>query len=186
MKEHDTSSVITISGILGGGFFAAGVYLMLSSYPEQDVVGMMGGLGLVVVGGRWLAPLLAGAIAEPAGRIFYPGDKLDKPQPIYSLAQAHRSFQRYEEAVQELLKLVEAHPQEFQAWRELLELTLLELKDESRAREYHLRALRSFQDPAQRQRLHMAWSDLSARAMRAQEKSAADSNRYELPDPDRS
>lgn len=182
MKEQDSSRAIAFSGVLGVGLFVVGTHLMLSSYPEQDVVGMMCGLGLLIVGGRWLAPLLAGAIAEPAGRIFYPGDKLDKPSPSYSLAQAHRSFERYEEAVQALLEVVGSHPQEFQAWREILELTLLELQDEPRARGYLQQALRACEDPAQRTRLQQSWADIRERATRAGSNVQETPTHFELPE----
>lgn len=143
-----------------------GWYQMLTCYDAQDMVGLLMGAGLTVVGGGWLAPLISESLSSVAGRLFHNGDYLDKPPPRYSEVASKRAFGDFPGAIAALWEIVGTHPDELRAWHELLELILIEQQDPAAARHTFLQARLARKTPEDKAQLEQFWLDLQHRAER--------------------
>lgn len=153
-----------IRGVVGGGLFFYGTWLLHVSQRDAEPHLLLVGLACLIVAGKLLAPFIAAQLSRPAGLIYSPGVYLNKPPPTYSRAHGHRAFRRYEDAMLALWEILAEHPQELEAWSELIELALIDLADPARAREIFLEARRSLVSPEKRSQLEDVWTMLGARA----------------------
>jgi len=93
---------------------------------------------LIVAGAIILAFPLARLFAEPAGSLFYPGKRLSRAQPMFSIPESKRAKGLYEEAITGFEKIAEDYPDETKPYIEMIDIAIRDLKDPERAsRMYH-------------------------------------------------
>jgi hypothetical protein len=90
---------------------------------------LFGVAGAIIV----FSSLLARLIAEPSGRLFWPGEHFDRPQPVYGIPQSKRKKGLYEEAMAGFEKIAKDYPEEVQPYIEMIDIAILDLKDPERA-----------------------------------------------------
>jgi len=143
-----------------------GWFRMFKCYDEQDILGLLVGAGLTVMGGGWLAPLVSESFSRLAGRIIHNGEYLDKPAPRYSEVAPRRAFEDFPGAIAALWEIVGTHPEELRAWHELLELILIAQRDPAAARHAFLQARLAQKTPEEKAQLEQFWLELQHRAER--------------------
>ncbi len=89
---------------------------------------------------------LAEQIAKPFANLFYPSDSFKRPPVSYTLARRYRRELRFEEAVAQYENIIEFHPQERQAYLELIEAAG-RLGDEDLVEKYTALMHRRFPEP---------------------------------------
>jgi len=87
----------------------------------------------IVAGAIILASPLTRLLAEPAGSLFYPVRRFDRPQPMYSIPQSKRAKGLYEEAMAGFEKIAETYPDEVQPYIHMIDIAIVNLKDPDRA-----------------------------------------------------
>ena len=115
--------------ILAALFFWLGWYFLI----HGNIGGAFIGCAAFIMGAVIVAAPLAELIAEPAGNLFWPSARYDRPQPAYSIPQSKRARGLYEEAMAGFEKIAEEYPQEVQPYVEMLEITTVNLHDPKRA-----------------------------------------------------
>lgn len=143
-----------------------GVVTMHRNYDQGNIIGVLMGLAVTVMGGGWLAPFITEKVAHRAGRLFHNGEYLDKPPPRYSEVTSRRAFGDYGGAVAALWEIIGLHPTEKRAWHELMEIQLLHLHDAAAARHVFLQARNAMPAPEDRIQLEQVWGEIQARAER--------------------
>lgn len=149
----------------GGGLFVVSLLLLYWAQRDIEPHFIVLGAGALVISGKVLAPMVAEQLSGLASFLYVPGAKLSKPPPAYSKARGHRAFYQYEEALAALWELIAQHPQELEAWKELIEITLLDLRDPARARSIFMEGRRTLKRQERVKLLEEAWSTLGARAV---------------------
>jgi hypothetical protein len=110
-----------------------GTVKLFSAFSDGDIFGLLLWTGVLAVAGGLLSPLIAGVLGGKATDLLYAGQRLSRPQPAYSIPRARRVAGAYEEALEELRKIVQAHPSELEAWTEMIDIVLVDLRDGDRA-----------------------------------------------------
>lgn len=139
---------------------ALGWWLLASaSGGLQAFSRLLFGMACVVAGAVIMAPPIARLIAEPSGNLFYPGKRLDRPQPVYGIPQAKRARGFYEEAMAGFEKIAEEYPDEVKPYVEMIDIAIRDLKDPDRANAIYRRGvsrLRKDEDKEVLARMHGA------------------------------
>ena len=99
------------------------------------------GMACLVGAAIMIASPMARLVAESSGNLFYPGRRFDRPQPMYSIPEARRASGFYEEAISGFEKLAEAYPDEVKPYIEMIDISILNLKDPERANEIYRRGV---------------------------------------------
>lgn len=133
----------------GGGFGAVGPLLL--------------GMAAWVLAALLIAGPLAERLTAGTGRLFWPGDRYDKPQPVYGIPQARRAEGKYEEALAGYAKLVTEHPNEIRAFSCMFEIVLLDLGDRPRADEILAWGLAACPDDESRASLQRGFDAIASR-----------------------
>jgi hypothetical protein len=124
-----------IFSLICRSFFAAPCfwgswYLLHSAAIDiSDIVQILAGLVLSLVGIAIMAPPVVTLIAEPTGNMFYPGQRYDKRQPVFSVPQALRRKGEYAEALSMYQKLVEDDPRDIRPYIEMINIAIMDLND---------------------------------------------------------
>ncbi len=169
-------TVLGVLLVLGGGRG------LLVSAGEGDTGGMLIYWLVTTVGAFFLAPMIAERVADPVVRFLY-GGKRGSLKPDLSIPQAHRKFERYEEALETLEAIVAETPDHLDAWVEMVDIALSDLGDHERARLALHRGLKSLSDPEERTLLKQAFRTLSEKASRRVAAPSAESPQVlEFPD----
>jgi len=149
--------------------FALGYFLLLRAgggFLRVFALGLLG-CACILIGAIILAFPLACLIAEPLGNLFYPGERFNRPLPMYGIPQAKRAKGLYEEAIAGFEKIAEDYPNEVKPYIEMIDIAIRDLKDARRAGAiYHrgIAALKKEEDRANLTRMYGAiQSRLNAR-----------------------
>lgn len=111
-------------------------YLVLCSPAGgalQSYAGGAFGCVFIICGAIVLAFPLARLLAEPWGNWFWPGDRYDRPQPMYGIPQSRRAKGLYKEALAGYEEILKEHPGERRAYVEMIEIAVVNLNDANRA-----------------------------------------------------
>lgn len=109
-----------LAGGAGGGPLGAyGLAFFLGS--------LLGAVG-IVLGLMW-APHLADLVARSLTDVFDGGVADGKPPPLYSMAEARRKRGRYPEAIAEIQRQLQRHPEDCRLWLMLAEIHAEDLHD---------------------------------------------------------
>ena len=149
----------------GGGLFIFSWVLLYWARRDGEVPLILFGVGGLVISGKLLAPMVAEQLSRLASIFYSPGTKLSKPPPAYSRARGHRAFFQYEAALSALWEVLALHPQDLEAWKELIEIALIDLRDPARARAIFLEGRRTLKAPERLRHLEEIWSALGSRAV---------------------
>lgn len=123
--------------LAGAPCFAAGGFFF---YTSGDF-GVLFSLPFLLCGALIVAPLLATIFAEPFRSLFYPVGRFDRPLPLYSVQEAKRTKGLYEEAIAGLEKIAGDYPGELKPYTEMIDIAVVNLRDENRARSFLHRGL---------------------------------------------
>lgn len=134
-------------------FFALGASAVFGFYS----------FGLIFIGAVIVAKPLARLVAEPFGAIFFPNEHFDKPQPIFSIPEARRQEGKYEEAIEGFRSIVEEDPQELRGYVSMIDVAVVNLKDEARANDMLEWGLSRLSRREDRERLISAFQNIRSR-----------------------
>ncbi|GEM_PF-1800249 len=109
-----------------------------------------------------IAPSVAGFFSEKFGGLFDPSER-GKPTPVYSIPESKYKREQYAEALEEFEKLSRQFPNEFRPYQAMLEITLIHLKDRTRADAIYQRGLRSLKQAEQCELLTKIYNAIIAR-----------------------
>jgi tetratricopeptide (TPR) repeat protein len=99
------------------------------------------GCASIIVAAIILAFPLARLIAESSGNLFWPGTQFFRPQPVYGIPQSKRAKGMYEEAIAGFDKIAQDYPDEVKPYIEMIDITIVNLKDPDRASAIYERGL---------------------------------------------
>ena len=116
--------------ILAALFFWLGWYFLI----HGNIGGAFIGCAAFIMGAVIVAAPLAELIAEPAGNLFWPSARYDRPQPAYSIPQSKRARGLYEEAMAGFEEIAGEHPQEVQPYVEMIDIAIVNLHGPERAK----------------------------------------------------
>jgi hypothetical protein len=106
----------------------------------------------LVAGLLWVGPITS-FLAEPVGNLFFPKDRFDRPQPLYSLAEAQERRREFEQAMATYAGIAESFPDETRPWIGMLEIAIRDLHDPERAQQLYERGIAELTTPEARETL---------------------------------
>jgi tetratricopeptide (TPR) repeat protein len=104
------------------------------------------GMASMVAFAILLASPIAGLFAEPSGSIFYPGRRLSRPLPMYSIPESKRARGDYEEAMTGFEAIAADYPDELKPYIAMIEIAIENLKDADRANAIFQRGIELLKD----------------------------------------
>ncbi|MFO1475027.1 MAG: tetratricopeptide repeat protein [Verrucomicrobiota bacterium] len=114
LKRSDDPPVLIVRWICTGLVLALMVRKVIPFVADGGAAGAYLGIPLTAVCGLLLAVIwrhsITRMIAAPFGSLYDGGSREPDPQPLYSLAQAHRNRGRYTEAVAEIRRQLDRFP----------------------------------------------------------------------------
>lgn len=90
--------------------------------------------GILIVGAILLAKPLAGWVGDLLANLFMPGERLDGPQPMYSIPEGRMAAEDYEGALEAYAALAAEHPGEIAPHLRMMEIWLRVYRDAGAAR----------------------------------------------------
>ncbi len=170
----------TIKYVVGLALFIAGTVQLFKAHAGADPFGILFGAGLLIVASGFLAPLIAAVIAKPAGRLFYPGEKLERPPSAYSIPRSRRAFGKNEEGIQELQAIAKEYPDAVEAWSEMLDVAVVDLMDGDRASVILHQGMATLPSPEAREELGRTFKAMMIRLKEHRAVLARDSQPFRL------
>ena len=148
-------------------FLASGLVILSraggsDSALQGYAVGLFG-CASVILGAVILAFPLARLIAEPAGSLFYPIKRSSKPAPMYGIPQSKRAKGLYEEAMAGFEKISEDYPNELQPFIEMIDISIVNLKDPERANAIYRRGVSVLKKREDKEALARMYSAIRSR-----------------------
>ncbi len=121
------------------------------------------GCAIIITGAIILAFPIARLLAEPVGSLFYPGKRLSRPVPMYSIPQSKRKSGLYEEAMSGFEQIAADYPTEVQPYIEMIDIAVMDLKDPDRANEIYRRGVSVLKKQQDRESLATMYSAIRSR-----------------------
>ena len=112
----DAIGLFFFAQAMKGGGFAAVVTIPLGAL-------------FFVLGAIPIAPWIAERFAGPAGNIFFPDRRFDRPQPTYSMAETKRVRGEFVEALEEYEGILADYPGDLRCFIAMLDIAATDLKD---------------------------------------------------------
>jgi hypothetical protein len=116
-----------------------------------------------VVGAIIVAFPFARLIAEPAGKLFYPGQRFSRPQPAYSIPESKRAKGLYKEAIAGFERIAEEHPSEVKPYIEMIDISIVNLKDPESAKQIYQRGISVLKNDKDKEVLATMYSAIRTR-----------------------
>lgn len=117
--------------LIGGWVSFGGAWSAENAFVT--VGGVILGCGLLLGAAILLAFPIARLASVPWGNLLYPDAKYDRPQPLYSLAEAQARREEYEKAMGTFEQISVDFPGEIRPWVGMVEIAVMALKDVARA-----------------------------------------------------
>jgi len=115
---------------LAAPVFALGWFLLASAEGGWAASPrLLVGMACIVVTAIILAPGLARLVAEPSGSLFYPGKRLGRPAPMYSIPQSKRKKGLCDEAMAGYEKIAAEYPGETKPYVEMIDIAIVDLRN---------------------------------------------------------
>jgi len=95
--------------------------------------------------------------------LIYPNRYFDRPQPMYSIPAAKRAKGLYEEAIIGYLQLAVDYPDELQPYIEVINIAIVDLRDEERARFFLQKGLTDLKNPDDQKTLSLVFETILTR-----------------------
>ncbi len=131
-----------------GLVLCVGAWWWLGAKGQEE--GIPGGLlmivaahGLLVVAAILLARPVAGWVGDLMANLFMPGERHDRPQPMYSIPEGRVAREDYAGALEAYAELAAEHPEEVAPHLRMMEIWLRVYKDPEAARTIRDNALLS-------------------------------------------
>jgi hypothetical protein len=144
-----------------GLVFCLGAWWWLGAKGQEE--GVPGGLfmivaahGFLVVAAVLLARPLAGWFGDLMGNLFMPGERHDRPQPMYSIPEGKVAGEDYAGALAAYAELAAEHPEEIVPHLRMMEIWLRVYKDPEAARTIRDNALLSIKGRKNREKFGAA------------------------------
>ena len=148
---------LLIRFLLAGMATWYGRYLIITAETEvMDISRLFAAMLCFVIAALVVAPQLLSFVVDVTGGVFGGGFG-GKSRPFYRLAADKRARGRYQEALVELEKIVDEHPQEVEAYLEMLAITMSDLNDFEQARAICLRGKKALASRADRELVASAY-----------------------------
>ena len=148
--------------------FALGLAGVLSERGGDP--SMLGGIGMVLaaslcfmIAAIFLAGPMAAFLAQPFGNLFFPADEYDRPQPLYSLAEAQARRSEFETAMTTYEGIAESFPGEIQPWLGMIEIAVQSLNDMDRAQRIFERGVAALPTPEAKETLAVMFRGIRSR-----------------------
>jgi hypothetical protein len=132
---------LALLGIIGFPLAIGGIIMLFRADSAHSPGGGLFACAAIIMGAVILARPLARLIAEPSGNLFYPGQRFSRPQPMYSIPESRRARGLYEEAITGFEKIAEDYPGEVKPYIEMIDISIVHLKDPDRANEIYQRGV---------------------------------------------
>ncbi|MFH2218493.1 MAG: hypothetical protein ABII68_02385 [Pseudomonadota bacterium] len=97
-----------------------------------------------------IAGPIAHLIAEPAGALYYPEKSSAKSPVDYDVPKSLKERGLYEDAWKEYEKIAAEHPEEVKPYIEMIDIAVINFKDDKRAEAVFLKGLSMLQDSEDR------------------------------------
>ena len=137
---RDILRTVALVGI-GLPLAVGGTVLLFRAGVTGSPAGGLTACAVLVVGAVVLAAPLARLAAGPSGRLFWPGKRLSRPLPMYGIPASRRAKGLYEEAMSGYEKIAEEYPGELKPYVEMIDISVVNLRDGERARSIYHRGL---------------------------------------------
>ena len=113
---------------------AFGWFLLASANDGRAAIpGAFFGTACLVTAAIIIAPPIARILAEPAGNLFYPSRRFDRPQPVYSTGEAKRKNGLYQEAFDHFAGIAAEFPNELKPYVEMMDIAIVDMKNRALA-----------------------------------------------------
>lgn len=154
--------------VLASPFFALGYYILFRASDSGDgVVGAFDlslfGFAGIILGAIIVAFPLARLAAEASGNLFWPGKHFDRRQPMYGAPRTKRARGDYEEAMAGFEQIASDYPGELQAYVEMIEIAIVNLKDADRANTIYQRGVAAMKSQESKEKLAGMYSAVRSR-----------------------
>lgn len=90
-------------------------------------------MGLILAGAVCLALPLSRLLSRGAGGLYFPDEKLDRPPPLYSRAEALAKMDRFDEAMAAYEAIARDYPDEVKPYIDMIEIAIRHYRDPERA-----------------------------------------------------
>ncbi len=135
--------------------FGAGALVLLGTSKLESAnflaaCSALFGLGFFVAGAVFLGPTLAKILVQPSGNLFYPVDRYTKPQPVYSIPRSRRLEGKFRDALEGYRLIVQEHPQERNAYLEMIDIALRDLHDDTLAESILMQGMEALAEESDR------------------------------------
>jgi len=154
----------TVLRLFGIVVCAAGWWWLGSRGQEEGIPGGMLAIlaahAALVVAAILLAKPLAGLIGDGLSGLFMPGERFDKPPPMYSIPEGRMAKEDYAGALEAYAELAAEHPAEIAPHLRMMEIQLRVYRDPEAARTIRDNALLSIKGRAQLEKFRSAAAHL--------------------------
>jgi hypothetical protein len=172
METHELLKRVVYYGI-ASAFLCGASYCFWTGAREGDPAANLGGL---IIGLALLLPAailfvfpLSRILSSPWGKLLYPDAKFDRPQPLYSLAEAQARREEYETAMTTYEQIAADFPEEIRPWIGMVEIAVMALNDLHRADTIYQRGIEQLTNPQARDTLERMFRGIRSRRDEAPE-----------------
>ncbi len=141
---------------LGIAVFSGLAWWCLHRGIQGSLLFLLTGFAALLVAAVLAARPLAGVFGTLWAGLFVPGDRFDRPQPMYSIPEGKLAAQDYPAALQAYADLAAEHPREIVPYLRMMEIYLGHYGDEQSAREIREQGLRLIRGRANREKFRRA------------------------------
>jgi len=110
-----------------------------------------------------MAPQIARLLAEPAGKIFYSGERFAHPQPMYGIPESKRKSGHYQEAFDGFQKIAGEYPQEVKPYLEMINIAIVDMKNKKLADSVFHQGIATLDEKEARDTLAQMYKAISSR-----------------------
>lgn len=151
---------IPILRLLGIALCGAAWWWLGARGQEKGIPGGMLSIvaahGVLVVAAILLAKPLAGLVGDWLSGLFMPGERFDRPPPMYSIPEGRMAAEDYAGALKAYAELAAGHPEEIAPHLRMMEIWLRVYRDEAAARTIRENAMVSISGKKNREKFDTA------------------------------
>ena len=141
-----------------------GWYLLASATGGWSAMGrLIFGMAFLLTGAIIISPALARVVAEPAGNLFYPGRRFDRPQPAYGIPESQRKKGQFDHAFAGFQQIAAEHPQELKAYVAMIDIAVVDLRRPELAESVYTQAQATLRNRRDRASLHVMYEAITSR-----------------------
>ena len=126
-------------------------------------IGYILALGIIMGGCLLLAIPAAQWISHGAGSLFFPDERLDRPPPLYSRAEALAKMDHFDQAMTAYEQIVQDYPEELKPYIDMIEIAIRHYRDPERANRIFLQGIATLQNQDDRDTLSRMYRGIRSR-----------------------